>query len=332
MRNICDRPHPSLLELNPNADPELVRIVDVLLQKDPTARGEGARSLSNHLRGFLSQRGIVDIVEHCRDFISGLSIPQNQTIVEATSSRPGTGGMSGASLMRPAFPGAGSGIRTGLPGQPIPYQTQATTGAMGPASRSPMIWIGAMLTLAILILAGAVFWSREKAQPIAGPISTKEIGVKSGLPTTSGLSKPKLDTQPLALTSSTPVALDIKPISLEANSPKTVYSTPKSTYKPPPKSTPAYTKPTPPKIPAIVTPPPEPEKQQGGQIKIKSAPPFASLTINGKSYGETPMNAWLDCPVGKVHIEIVHRLTPPFDTVIQITPGFKREFKFKLDR
>jgi hypothetical protein len=69
-----------------------------------------------------------------------------------------------------------------------------------------------------------------------------------------------------------------------------------------------------------------------GFVLIKSAPPFAALTINGKPQGETPMNAYLEVPVGKCHVEIVHRLSPPFDTVINVTAGFRREFKFKLDR
>jgi hypothetical protein len=74
------------------------------------------------------------------------------------------------------------------------------------------------------------------------------------------------------------------------------------------------------------------EEPQTGFVLIKSAPPFAALTINGKPQGETPMNAYLEVPVGKCHVEIVHRLSPPFDTTLTITPGFRREFKFKLDR
>jgi hypothetical protein len=61
---------------------------------------------------------------------------------------------------------------------------------------------------------------------------------------------------------------------------------------------------------------------QTGFVLVKSAPPFAALTINGKPQGETPMNAFLEVPVGKCHI----------DTTLNITPGFRREFKFKLDR
>ena len=69
-----------------------------------------------------------------------------------------------------------------------------------------------------------------------------------------------------------------------------------------------------------------------GFVLIKSAPPFAALTINGRPHGETPMSSWLEVPAGKCHIEIVHRLTPPFDTVITVSPGTRQEFKFKLDR
>jgi hypothetical protein len=83
----------------------------------------------------------------------------------------------------------------------------------------------------------------------------------------------------------------------------------------------------------VATPPHDaPEAAQTGFVLIKSAPPFAALTINGKPQGETPMNAYLEVPVGNCHVEIVHRLSPPFDTVIKVTPGFRREFKFKLDR
>ena len=61
------------------------------------------------------------------------------------------------------------------------------------------------------------------------------------------------------------------------------------------------------------------ETSQTGFVLIKSAPPFAALTINGKPQGETPMNAYLEVPVGKCHVEIVHRLSPPFDTIINVT-------------
>jgi hypothetical protein len=79
-------------------------------------------------------------------------------------------------------------------------------------------------------------------------------------------------------------------------------------------------------------PAPEPAAPKTGFILVKSAPPFAALTINGKPQGETPMSSWLEVPAGKCHIEIVHRLTPPFDTVITVSTAMRREFKFKLDR
>jgi hypothetical protein len=98
---------------------------------------------------------------------------------------------------------------------------------------------------------------------------------------------------------------------------------------------PAYKPPPPPPDPKPAIKEPEPIKPvlpATGSILIKSAPPFAALTINGKPQGETPMNAWMDVPTGKCHIEIVHRLTPPFDTTISVSAGSRQEFKFKLDR
>jgi len=50
MRNICERPHPPILEINPQADPNLARLIDVLLQKHPDNRGDGARWLAMNLR------------------------------------------------------------------------------------------------------------------------------------------------------------------------------------------------------------------------------------------------------------------------------------------
>ena len=156
MRNICERQHPSVLELNPEADPALVWLVDTLLQKAPENRGDGARWLANQLRAYLNSHGVVDIVEHVKLFINSLGIVGGgQTIAE---------GGRGTKLARPSRPGGGSSlggfpnsaiIKTGSTmgggnntfsrsmANPSEFQTQATTGAMGPSSRSPVVWIGA---------------------------------------------------------------------------------------------------------------------------------------------------------------------------------------------
>jgi hypothetical protein len=137
--------------------------------------------------------------------------------------------------------------------------------------------------------------------------------------------------QPAVTTPVTPVAAQIEPREprqpVEQRQPATHHQT----YERP-ISRPHHEK----ERPAVVTPvkekDPAPQVEQTGFVLIKSAPPFAALTINGKPQGETPMNAFLEVPVGKCHVEIVHRLSPPFDTVINVSPGFRREFKFKLDR
>lgn len=71
---------------------------------------------------------------------------------------------------------------------------------------------------------------------------------------------------------------------------------------------------------------------QPGLLLIQSAPPFAAININGKPHGETPMHSWLEIPPGKYHLELLHRLAPPFDTDIYIFPGSRQKFKFKLER
>ncbi len=71
---------------------------------------------------------------------------------------------------------------------------------------------------------------------------------------------------------------------------------------------------------------------QPGAVLIESAPPFAAINVDGKAEGETPMKTWLELPPGKHHLELVHRLAPPFDTDIVVSPGSRRKFKFKLER
>src|SRR3954468_4228257 len=83
MRNICERPHPSILEFNRQADPFLIKLVDVLLQKAPEARGDGARWLANQLRAYLGSQGIVDIVDYVKTFIQSLGlVGGGHTLVE----------------------------------------------------------------------------------------------------------------------------------------------------------------------------------------------------------------------------------------------------------
>ena len=349
MRNICERPHPAILEINPEADPVLAHLVDTLLQKLPENRGEGARWLANQLRSYLSTQGVVDIADHVKTFLHSLGVAGGgQTIMEGPGlSKP----------MRPNRSGSGSSL-SGLPGSAIiktgstiggsntlsksmanrsEFQTQATTGAMGPSSRSPVVWIGALLSICVLFLAGAVIWTRmdhgnksetaASTKPIESPVATvpakpvttpmveNPVVAGNGLPNTSSVENPASTMPKVAVTS--PSKNPTKP-----NRPERLVSqSPKAARTP---------KPSDPRPGTSVQP--AAGSEATGFVLIKSAPPFAALTINGKPQGETPMNAFLEVPVGKCRVEIVHRLSPPFDTVINITAGFRREFKFKLDR
>lgn len=350
MRNICERQHPSVLEINPEADPVLIRLVDTLLQKAPENRGDGARWLANHLRAYLNSHGVVDIVEHVKIFINSLGIVGGgQTIAE-----PGSGGK----MTRPSRPGGGSSlggfpnsaiIKTGSTmgggnntfsrsmANPSEFQTQATTGAMGPSSRSPVVWIGALLSLCVLVLAGSIIWTRLDHGEEKPAVAVKEVRktenkqivkqVVRPTPTESDAAEQAeialqraeaarnaelAVAKALALEESRRLAAERQRremLALQAQN-----QTKRENTKPPQPNQ------------------ANSEASQTGFVLIKSAPPFAALTINGKPQGETPMNAYLEVPVGKCHVEIVHRLSPPFDTVINVTPGYRREFKFKLDR
>jgi hypothetical protein len=332
MRNICDRPHPAIAELNPDADPFLIQTVDTMLQKDPAARGESARWVANQLRGWLTRNEILDIVEHVRAFIGGLGLQSNQTMVESGGSgsrfsRPGTG----------SGPRQGSGFPSRLQSASTPggtllgggarstYAPQPTTGTMGPSSRSPLVWIGAFLTVAILALAGVILWSSrsQDAKPAPAVAAAPKEPKPAAKPPTPAPADP-LAAEPALQSIPRPSATEPR---AAAQRPRTAVQ-PKTEPRPRAQPRPAAA-PRPVKTPA---PAPEPAAPKTGFILVKSAPPFAALTINGKPQGETPMSSWLEVPAGKCHIEIVHRLTPPFDTVITVSTAMRREFKFKLDR
>jgi serine/threonine protein kinase len=337
MRNICEKPAPVILEINPDADPVLIGLVDKLLQKLPENRGDGARWLANQLRAYLNTQNVVDIIDHVKVYIASLGISGGgQTIMEGpgtgkqpmrpmrTSTGSSVAGIPQSQLIRTGATMAGNNTISKSMASQSDFQTQATTGAMGPSSRSPVVWIGSLLSICVLVLAGAVIWTRldhgEKAvaTPLVRPIETPVVKTP-----------PKTIINPV-------VETPIEPVTVPTTVPTTVTTSsnhnpelattriPK-TYHPPKNPDPRpLSNPLPPKEPAT--------SEATGFVLVKSAPPFAALTINGKPQGETPMNAFLEVPVGKCHVEIVHRLSPPFDTVINITAGFRREFKFKLDR
>jgi hypothetical protein len=370
MRNICERPHPPVAEANPHVEPFLVSLVDTLLQKQPASRGDGARWLANQLRAYLGSQGIVDVVDHVKGYIQSLGLAGGgHTLVEGTGqtkptlrpTRPGGstyGGLPPSQVIRTGAGTRGSGMSgsntfSRSMANPADF-TQATTGAMGPSSRSPIVWIGVLLSVCVLVLAGAIFWSRFRPEPIKPVITLKK---KNETVTTPTVTQPVV-TEPSQGGSLPPDGARTDPQPIATGNPD-LPANPGKNERPSPTGNPIGSQtgsrgrtglkghivrePTtqgsklPSRLPVPVTNPVDKEPvgkadDQTGFVLVKSAPPFAALTINGKPQGETPMNAFLEVPVGKCHIEIVHRLSPPFDTTLNITPGFRREFKFKLDR
>jgi serine/threonine protein kinase len=360
MRNICERPHPSVVELNPGADPILVRLIDTLLQKAPEHRGDGARWLANQLRAYLNSHGIVDIVDHVKTFVNSLGIVGGgQTIAEGgpgtkQTLRPsGRGGSSLGGFPSSAIIKTGSTMSGGNStmsrsmANPADFQTQATTGAMGPSSRSPVVWIGALLSLCVLVLAGSIIWTRlDKGDPdpvktvavktptVKPPPVTRPQPVQpdpvpqsgsNGLPNnTQQANQAALAAQYAAEQAAMAERNRLLERERERDRAAALQRERENREREQRRHNGANNPQNTPKDPV--------ESAQTGFVLIKSAPPFAALTINGKPQGETPMNAYLEVPIGKCHVEIVHRLSPPFDTVITVTPGFRREFKFKLDR
>jgi hypothetical protein len=244
------------------------------------------------------------------------------------------------------------------------FQTQATTGAMGPSSRSPLVWVGALLSLCVLVLAGAIVWTRmdkgrspAASQPPAtkdrlagnpGPKIPGDAGTAgatnpgatgSGAATgaTGGAASSKENTGVLGNLALRPEQDQAASQRREAENRRAEQlalqrERERKEREQRELERPGRIRPPQGDGPTMPNPPKAPEQPQVGRILIKSAPPFAALTVNGKPQGETPMSAFIEVPVGRCHIEIVHRLSPPFDTVINITPGFQREYKFKLDR
>ncbi|MEO6097724.1 MAG: serine/threonine-protein kinase [Fibrobacteria bacterium] len=360
MRNICERLQPSVLALNPGADPMLVRLVDTLLQKAPENRGEGARWLANHLRAYLNSHGIVDIVDHVKSFVNSLGIVGGgQTIAEGgpgtkqtlrSSGRGGSslGGFPSSAVIKTGstMSGGNSTISRSMANS-ADFQTQSTTGAMGPSSRSPVVWIGALLSLCVLVLAASIIWTRldhagpEAVKPIPSKTSAKQPVVhpqptqpdpvtQSGSNGLSSNANQAIQANQAAIAAQ--FAAEQRAIAernrlLERERERdrdAALQRERENRERERRHNAANNQQNTPKEPT--------EAAQTGFVLIKSAPPFAALTINGKPQGETPMNAFLEVPIGKCHVEIVHRLSPPFDTVIMVTPGFRRDFKFKLDR
>jgi eukaryotic-like serine/threonine-protein kinase len=70
---IVSDPHPSLSNLRPGIDRTLVRLVDTLLDKDPTRRGEGPAAIALLLKKYLLKKKVADPVERIGQYVRELN-------------------------------------------------------------------------------------------------------------------------------------------------------------------------------------------------------------------------------------------------------------------
>jgi serine/threonine protein kinase len=190
MRHICDIPHAPLDTIIPDPDPFLAGLVDTLLAKEPENRGKGARWLSQQLRGYLNQKGLLDLTEATKDFLETTGkLAGNSTMVDLTpapgpdeprakaplkpgmkaekrpssqtnQAKPGTGIRPGTGVRTGA--GGASGVRPGTwqaaqTGQADPANDYDFSGTRpGSAKQNLFMWIGAG-AIAIGLLAAALF-------------------------------------------------------------------------------------------------------------------------------------------------------------------------------
>jgi len=69
---------------------------------------------------------------------------------------------------------------------------------------------------------------------------------------------------------------------------------------------------------------------QASTLKLFSAPPFASITVNGIDWGQTPMSKSREIPPGNVHIRFFHKQFSARDTVVFIGPGKNEEIRLNF--
>ena len=119
MRSICDLPHVPVSQVAPGADPYLESLVDTLLKKQPEERGKGARWLSLQLRGYLNQKGILDLAEVTKGLLEKASAMGGGMTMVDTTPAPGPDELpakrplqAGMRTERPRT-GSGSGVQPG---------------------------------------------------------------------------------------------------------------------------------------------------------------------------------------------------------------------------
>lgn len=168
-RKISAEPHMSLQRLRPDLDPDLSRLVDVLLSKRPEERGGGPQWLHRRLQAYLLSRGAADPAILAADYLRELgdrgvhttwkADGRNDTLpMTLAHTQPATVSVSDFSNAPPVH-GATVHPREGGPAAPIPVPTWGRTGSQGRRKGRFTSPLALSLGLAALgISAGLAAW------------------------------------------------------------------------------------------------------------------------------------------------------------------------------
>ncbi|MBF0430830.1 MAG: protein kinase [Fibrobacteria bacterium] len=339
MRNICDKPLKPVMEIIPQADALIIKLIDTLLQKDITLRGNGPKWLAATLRTYLSQRGITNLQDYTKSFLNTLQMNQEQTLVDQPD------------LTQNSPPP----LRPGTPFSTIPDSSSLTKEpAKSKSNKTGRFFLaGTILTIGMALLL-AFFWiqNHDKSVPKKPPeryqlaLNHRKLSLFSGETTQLQVRGIPQDTLVrLVWSSSRPEIFSVKnglvkglglgrgivTVSATTNSPTSAVC---SVYV----KTKKHRSPT--KSPRITKTSKEPKrttstskKIPGGiaSIKVHSSPPFAVIKLDGKVWDETPMTSYRKLKAGKHRIELIHKLYSPVDTIFEIKNGKSRYFKLRLN-
>ncbi len=293
MAAIVDEPHQPIRTLLPSVDPDLERLVEILLQKEPGKRGPGAIWLQSELKKFLFKRGVYDPIARIREYTHELSKRGIQTLREfdwldveiAMKQHIGQRKTRETLGRYSAFRG---------------HVTQLFT------LKSKWLW-GILLFLlpVALLLFFQVIRMKDAVRESVQPIQTKAASNKeSNLPKLAPVSLPSVVT--VSAVSEHPTGEENPRVSSPSYHVPSIRQEHSELEKIPSRS------------------------RSMAKISITSTPPFAEVGAGNRSWGFCPISG-LEVSPGKYRLHVLWRKMKSIDTVVQVTEG-ENHFQFYLKK
>lgn len=257
-RQITEEPHPSLLDLRPDADPILTRLVDLLLHKKPDHRGDGPRWLLMQLRTYLYGKRVIDPVERVAAYARELSSYGIQTTCNLDRS-----------AIRQYM---GSFDLDKSPGHPSRWKRVLILSLV----------LGAIVGgMALLMIARGKTGRGipPQAPKVAAPVINRKAQQEPTQTAPPLLSSQAVITKPTGTIP--PMRVVEVPIPVESG---------------------------------------EIDRTSDAVISILTAPPFATVSIDGHDYGKTPLQG-RTLPAGSYRIILKPKVGRTIDTVLNLGPG-----------